>query len=182
MKQHGPWRIKSTAEVYRDPFVALQLDQVVRPDGNDGQHVVVHIKAGVCVLPIDVNNCVHLTKEFHYAVGRDSVEGVSGGIEPGETALVTAQRELQEELGLAAKHWEAVTEIDPFTTIMRSPTQLYIATELTSVPASPEGTEQIEHVKMALSEAVQAVKDGQITHAPTCIVILLAALRLSPTS
>jgi ADP-ribose pyrophosphatase len=137
---HGPWTIKSTDEVYRDPFVQLTVDQVIRPDGEDGQHVVVHIKPGVCVIAVDANRDVHLTKEFHYAVGRDSIECVSGGVEPRENADLTAKRELQEELGLAAESWQFLTTIDPFTTIMTSPTRLYLATALSEVDDNPQAS------------------------------------------
>ena len=173
----GPWKIKSTEEIYTDPFVRLSVDQVVRPDGDDGQHVVVKIKPGVCVIAVDEQRNVHLTKEFHYAVGRDSIEGVSGGVEPGEQPGLTASRELQEELGLAADSWQFLTTADPFTTIMTSPTRLYLARGLSSVETNPEGTEQIEHLVLPLSQAVQMVERGDITHAPSCVAILLADKR-----
>ena len=171
---HGPWTIKSTEHVYSDPFVQLTVDQVIRPDGKDGQHVVVHIKSGVCVIAVDEDRNVHLTKEFHYAVGRDSLECVSGGVEPEEDADLTAQRELQEELGLAARQWQFLTTVDPFTTIMASPTRLYLATELSEVETNPEGTEQIEHVVVPLAEAAKMIAEGTITHAPSCVAILMA--------
>lgn len=170
---HGPWTIKSTEQVYRDPYVELTLDQVIRPDGDDGQHVVVTIKPGVCVVAVDADRNVHLTKEFHYAVGRDTIECVSGGVEPDEDANLTAKRELQEELGLAAKSWRFLTTVDPFTTCLVSPTRLYLATDLSHVAAEPEGTEQIEHVVVPLSEAAKMVSAGEITHAPSCVAILM---------
>ena len=177
MKPYGPWKITSTQEVYRDPFVNLKVDQVIRPDGLPGQHVVVGIKPGVCVLALDDRGNVYLTKEFHYAIGRDSIEAVSGGIEPGEDPDVTANRELQEELGLKAERMEYLTTLDPFTSCMVSPTRLYLATGLSEVPDSPEGTEQIEKVVMPLSDAVQSVIGGEITHAPTCVLLLRAHLK-----
>jgi ADP-ribose pyrophosphatase len=171
---YGPWTIKSTEQIYRDPFVELTLDQVIRPDGDDGQHVVVKIKPGVCVIAVDKERNVHLTKEFHYAVGRDSVEAVSGGVEPDENADLTAKRELQEELGLEAESWKFLTTVDPFTTCLVSPTRLYLATGLTEVDTNPEGTEQIEHVVIPLADAAKMVASGEITHAPSCVGILMA--------
>ena len=173
MKAHGPWKIKSSSQVYQDSFVTLDLDQVVRPDGQDGQHVVVHMKPGVCVFAVDEQRQVYLTREFHYGIGRVSLEGVSGGIEPGESPEVTASRELQEEIGLVADSWEFLTTVDPFTTIVVSPTQLYLAQGLREVETNPEGTEQIERVCLALEEAIQQVRRGEITHAPTCVGLLL---------
>jgi ADP-ribose pyrophosphatase len=173
MIPHGPWKIKSSAEPYADSFVQVRLDQVVRPDGNDGQHVVVNMKPGVCVIAMDDDRNVHLTREFHYGIGRESIEGVSGGIEPGEDPDVTAVRELQEELGLAAAGWKYLTTVDPFTTIMVSPTRLYLATGLSEVPAAPDPTELIQRVTMPLAEAIEKIAAGEITHAPTCVALLM---------
>ena len=178
MKEHGPWRIKSTDNPYVDPFVQVRLDQVIRPDGDPGQHVVVHMKPGVCVLPLDGDGNVHLTWEFHYGIGRHSLEAVSGGIEPGEDPDETARRELQEELGLTAKTWNYLSTVDPFTTIVVSPTRLYLVEELTQVQRSLEGTEQIETVVLPLSEAIQKISLGDITHAPTCVALLMAKNRM----
>jgi len=178
MRKHGPWTIKETNPIYKDPYVGLYVDQVIRPDGNPGQHVVVQIKPGVCVLAMDTKQQLYLTREFHYAVGRESLEAVSGGIEPGEDPLLCAQRELQEEVGQHAENWQYLMTVDPFTTIMESPTRLYLATGLSSVPTALEGTETIETVVMPLAEAVEAVETGLISHAPTCVAILLVDRRL----
>ena len=91
MPQHGPWFIKDSNDVYSDPFIHVRLDQVIRPDGDDGQHVVVLMKPGVCVLAIDDKNNVYLTREFHYGIGRYSLEAVSGGIDPGEQAFIVQE-------------------------------------------------------------------------------------------
>ena len=130
-------------------------------------------------LAIDDDHQVYLTKEFHYAVGRDSIEAVSGGVEPDEDPDLTAQRELQEELGLEASNWTFLTTVDPFTTIMSSPTRLYLATGLSDVETNPEGTEQIELFKCSLDKAVEMVNCGEITHAPSCVAILMVASKIA---
>ena len=61
MSQHGPWFIKESNDVYIDPFVNVRVDQVIRPDGKDGQHVVVCMKPGVCVLAIDEIRSSHFS-------------------------------------------------------------------------------------------------------------------------
>ena len=179
MKSHGPWKIIGTNDVYRDSFIHVWRDDVIRPDGNDGQHVVVSMKPGVCVLAVDDDQNVHLTDEFHYGIGRNSLEAVSGGIEQGEDPDETACRELAEELGLAAEKWEYLTTVDPFTTIMVSPTRLYLATELSQVEKNPEGTEVIEHRVMPLAEVFKKVISGEISPAPTCVAIMMTMHRMS---
>lgn len=176
VRPHGPWQIKSTAVMYADPWVSVSRDEVIRPDGMDGSYAIVAIKPGVCVVAIDDAGCVHLTEEFHYAVGRVTLEGVSGGIEAGQTAIETAHRELAEELGISAKHLIHLGVTDPFTASVQSPTALFVATGIEKGAATPEPTELIKPVVMTLGEAVEAVNSGEITHAPTCIILLRMAL------
>lgn len=172
MKPHGPWKILGSRDVYHDPWIEVQRDDVIRPDGKEGTHCVIRMKAGVCVVARDEQEILYLTDEFHYGIGRNSIEGVSGGIEPGEDALETAQRELEEELGLKAECWTELGSVDPFTTIVVSPTRLYLAEGLTEVECCPEGTELIRRVTIPQAEAVSRVMDGRITHSPTCVLLL----------
>ena len=177
MTQHGPWQILESHEVYRDSWIAVRQDDVVRPDGKPGTHSVVTIKPGVTVLAMDDDDDnVYLTEEFHYGVGRITIEAVSGGIEADERPLETAKRELREELGIEAEEWIDLGVVDPFTASVVSPTQLYLARKLRFGDQAPEGTEQIRCVKMTLAEALQKVIDSKITHGPSCVLILKAAL------
>lgn len=169
--QHGPWLIHKTTEVYADPWLRVKKDDVTRPDGKPGTHSVVSIKPGVCVLAWQGDD-VYLTQEFHYGVGRVTIEAVSGGRDDDEPAIDCAKRELAEELGIRAGNWQTLTTVDPFTASVVSPTVLFLATDLSFQEANPEGTEQIECVKMTAREAYDRVCDGTITHTPSCIVIL----------
>ena len=183
MIERGPWKVVQSRDVYADPWIRVQVDNVVRPDGRPGIHSIIHLKPGVCVLALDSERHVFLTEEFHYAVGRVTLEGVSGGCEPGEAPLTTAQRELSEELGIVAAKWTALGVIDPFTANVLSPTAMFLAEDLTQVQAAHEGTELIRSVRMPFEDALQLLTEGKITHGPTCVLLLkLLAInaRLTP--
>ncbi len=183
MRRHGPWTIVTSTKIYQDPWIRLDCDQVIRPDGLAGTYSVVDLKSGVTVIAVDSEDVVHLTSEFHYAVGRTTLEGASGGIEVGESPLESAGRELREELGIVAQKWTDLGSVDPFTSAVRSPVQLFLAEDISFVQTELEGTELIERVAMPLTEAMRAVMDGRITHAPTCVALLkTVALRNSWTS
>lgn len=176
-RRHGPWTIRQSQLVYQDPWVTLRRDEVTRPDGDPGSYVVVHLKRGVCVVALDAEEQVHLTEEFHYGVGRVTLEAVSGGVEQGHETAETAHRELAEELGITAGRLTSLGMVDPFTANVVSPTELFLAEQLTFGAAAPEGTEQIRRVSMPLAEAVRAALDGRITHAPSCLALLKVWLR-----
>jgi ADP-ribose pyrophosphatase len=176
MKQHGPWKILASEEVYRDSWITLTKNDVIRPDGEPGTFACARIKAGVAVLALDSAGVVYLAQEFRFAVGREMLEVCSGGLEPDEEPLAAAQRELKEELGIEAAEWTEVGVIDPIASIVVAPVRLFLARGLRIGEPAHESTEKIEIVKMTLREAVQAVLAGRITHAPSCVLLLRAAL------
>lgn len=180
MKKHGPWTILESNEKYSDPWIKVTRDEVLRPDGNPGTYATVQLKSGVCVIAVDESENVHLTQEFHYAVGRTTIEGVSGGIEDDESAELAAQRELAEELGLTAGKWTHLGKIDPFTAAIHSTVDLYLAEQLSECPKAPEGTELIEHVVFPIQSAIEMVRNGTITHSPTVAALLRIVLDFFP--
>lgn len=176
-RQHGPWQIVESREVYRDPWIRLRRDEVIRPDGAAGSYSVVDLKPGVSVLAIDDDDNAYLTEEFHYGVGRVTLEAVSGGIDDGEAPLAAAQRELREELGIDAAEWTDLGMVDPFTGNVVSPTRLFLARSLTLGEPDLEGTELIRCVKRPFSQVTEMAMTGEITHAPSCVLILKIALK-----
>lgn len=174
----GPWTIVQRNEVYRDAWMTVRMDNVIRPDGQPGTYSTVRIKPGVCVIPIADDGTCYLTKEFHYAVGRDTIEGISGGIEEGETPEVAAARELEEEVGIVAGRLLPLGVVDPLTAALASPTKMFLASELRFTKTNMESTERIERVEMPFSEVLRMVMENEITHAPSCVAILKASLVL----
>jgi ADP-ribose pyrophosphatase len=176
-RKHGPWTIVDSDLVYSDPWIEVTCDQVIRPDGAPGSYSTVRLKSGVSVLAVGKNNQVHLTREFHYAVGRVTVEAVSGGIEADEPSQLAAERELAEELGFKARTWSYLGRLDPFTSAIHSTVDLYLAEDLEECPKNPEGTELIDHVAMDLYEAIDLI-GNEITHSPTCVLLMMLDRRL----
>jgi len=176
-RKHGPWTITETVEKHRDDFIEVHEDHVIRPDGEPGTYANVKLKAGVSVLPIEADGTVYLTRQFRYAKGAQSIEAVSGGIDA-EDALVSARRELHEELGIEAKELISLGQMEMDTSIINSPVNLFLARELQFTEAEQEGTESIEMYKTTLERATEMVLNSEITHSPSCVLILKAALYL----
>lgn len=174
-QKHGLWTIKERQLKYSNPWVKVYEDQVIRPDGKEGSHVFFDLKKGSAVLPIDEEGYVYLTKEFHYGVGRETIEVVAGGLEPGETPLQTAKRELREELGITAKEWIDLGRVYRFTTYMDNPSWLFLAKKLTFARPELDASETVKVVKVKFEEALQMVMDGRIDNSMSVILMLKAA-------
>ncbi len=178
MTERGPWKTVSSREIYRDKWLALQIDDVIRPDGAPGIHSIVQLKPGITVLAMDVERNFYLAEEFHYGVGCWMLEGVNGGCDPNETPAQTAQRELREELGIVAGKWTELGVIQPITSSIVAPAHLYLAEDLTFVATAHEGTELIRCVKVSWDEAMRMAADGRIGHGVTLSLLLRIILHL----
>lgn len=173
-EKRGPWTVKERVQKYNNPWIDVVEDKVIRPDGADGIYATVKIKAGVSVLPVDENGFVYLIEIFQYAINRNSIETASGACEVDESPLDTAKRELKEELGIIAEEWVNLGMTNPMTSVIDSPTCLFMAKKLKFVQAQPEGTETIRPIKMKLEEAVKMIMDGKITDNQSSVCILKA--------
>jgi 8-oxo-dGTP pyrophosphatase MutT (NUDIX family) len=173
-RMKGRWLVEESVQKYKSAWLELSEDRVVRPDGQDGTFATVRMKPGVSVLAINDEGNVYLTSEYRYAIERESIEVVSGGIDEDEPPQVAARRELREELGIEAAQWMDLGLVDPFTSIIHSPATLFLARQLSLVEPEREGTEIIKVLKLNLSEAVRMVMESEITHGPSCVLILKA--------
>ncbi len=153
----------------------MREDRVIRPGGSEGLFGVVEMVPGSSVLAIDEENHAYLVREYKYALERESLEAISGGIDDGEAPLAAAQRELREEAGLMAAEWEELGAVDPFTTAIRCRNHLFLARGLSHTAAAPDDGEELSLVKLPFDAALQMVLAGEISHAASCILILRAA-------
>lgn len=171
MKKNGAWTIKSTKKIFRNEFFEVFEDSVVQPDGKEADYATIHFPPGACVLPIDENGIVYLTRQFRYALERENIEIAAGVIED-EDPIEAAKREAGEELGIEAEEWTELGKIENDTSITNSTAYLFLARNLTIKEPKREGTEQIKTVKLKFEEALQKVLSGEITHNQTCLSIL----------
>jgi 8-oxo-dGTP pyrophosphatase MutT (NUDIX family) len=172
-RRNGPWTIKDSRVVYRNEFIEVVEDDVLQPDGESGSYATVRIKAGVSVLAF-TDREVYLIRQFRYALGRESLEAVSGAVEEDESPADAAVRELQEEAGIIAGELVELGRIDVDTSIVNNPAYHFLARDLRFTESRPEGTEEIRVEKFPLEAAVRMVMASEITHASTCSLILKA--------
>lgn len=175
-KAHGPWTILSRQSRYSNEFLAVHEDRVIGPDGAPAHYGVVVMRPGIAILPVDAEGAVYLTRQFRYALGRESLEAIGGGLDAGEEdPLPAARREAREELGVSADEWHYLGQVDTDTSVVRGSVHLYLARALSFTEPEQEGSEAIRPVRVPLTGAVELVMDGTITHAPSCVVVLKAA-------
>ncbi|HAT74178.1 MAG: MutT/nudix family protein [Candidatus Moranbacteria bacterium GW2011_GWF2_36_839] len=174
-KRNGQFIIKNSIQKYKNPWIEVTEDQVIRPDGKPGIFGTVRVLDGVAILPLDEDGYVYLAEEFRYVLGFKDVGTVSGAPIVGEELIDTAKRELKEELGMEAQEWIDLGLVNPFTNIVKGFQKIFLARQLSFGKDNPEATENIKLVKVKLEEAVEMVMNSEITHGASCVLILKAA-------
>jgi 8-oxo-dGTP pyrophosphatase MutT (NUDIX family) len=168
----SPFRLVTSREVYRNPWINVREDRVIREGGAEGIFGVVTMRAGSSVLAITDDLQTFLTCEYKYAIARESLEVASGALEDGELPLNAAKRELEEELGLRADEWIDMGRLDPFTTVVSSPNYMFVALGLKATSQKLDAGEVLSIVKLPFLEAVELVSNGRISHGASSVLIL----------
>lgn len=171
MKQKGPYKILSSKNVYKNPWISIQEDEVIQKNGVKSTFGVIDYGSGVSILALDKEKNVCLIKEYYYAIEEYALQLPSGGIEKNETPLDAAKRELLEETGITGDNWINLGFVHPLSMILKSPAYLFLVTGLSYSNNIEEG---IEIIKKSFKEAYDMVVKSEINHAPSCVAILKA--------
>lgn len=93
----------ASREVYRNPWLRVREDEILRSNGKYGIYGVVDKEDCAIILPIEGDR-VWLVEQFRYTIQERALELPQGGWEMKvENPVELARAELKEELGLDAK-------------------------------------------------------------------------------
>jgi 8-oxo-dGTP pyrophosphatase MutT (NUDIX family) len=174
----NPWTTQSSRVVYDNPWITVREDAVVRPDGADGIYGVITTRVATGVVAVTDDDRVVLVGQWRYPLRRYSWEIVEGGTDDGETPEQAAARELQEEAGLVADHWEPLGgPVHLSNCFSAEEGRLFVARGLTEVGADPDGTEELARRWVSVDDALARVDDGTITDAMSVVALLRYARR-----
>jgi 8-oxo-dGTP pyrophosphatase MutT (NUDIX family) len=172
MTTKNPWRTLSSRTIYRNPWLVLREDRVIRPDGAEGIYSVVEMRPSCGVVAINEENQIALVGQWRYVHNKYSLEIPTGGSEQDEAPFDAAKRELQEETGLTARDWMALGTIDNSNGVTTDIAHLFLARNLTTGPPVPQGDEQVELRWLPFADAVLSVIKGEITESVSVAAIL----------
>ncbi|MEM6987351.1 MAG: ADP compounds hydrolase NudE [Pseudomonadota bacterium] len=174
-------KITGVTEIARSRLFSLETVDLHFSNGSRAQYERARSQliGGVLVVPVTDDGQVLLIRE--YQVGPDAYELVlpKGGIEAGEDALAAANRELQEEVGYAARSLELLKVMTLAPAMMSHRTHLVLATGLYPSRAQGDEHEPLEVVPWALDDWPALTARADFTEARSLAALVLAQQRLS---
>ena len=170
--------IEKVRTVFRGRVITVNVETVRLPNDHVADLEVIHHPGGAAVVAVDAQRRVCLIRQFRHAAGGWIRELPAGKLEPQEPPLATARRELVEEAGTAAAHWEPLGACVSSPGVFTETVHLFLARELSAMPTAHEPSELIEVHWVDLEAACRDALEGRIGDAKTVIGLLRAQARL----
>jgi ADP-ribose pyrophosphatase len=146
---------------------------VSRPGGETASLEFVRHPGSVAILPLLDDGRVCLIRSRRLTVAQTLIEVPAGTREPGETPLETARRELAEETGYRAAHFEELASYYPSPGVIDEQMSLFVARNLTPGQHAREPNEEIENFVVTWDDALAMIDRGEIRDGKTLAAILL---------
>lgn len=169
--EKNPWTVLSTTDIYENPWIQVQEHQVLNPKGGPGIYGVVKFKnLAIGVVPYE-DGKIWMVGQYRFPHAEYSWEIPEGGGPMNEPPLEAAKRELKEETGITATHYQTLYEMDTSNSVSDEKAIVYLATGLTHGTATPEDTEELAIRTLTLEEAYAEVEQGKIRDSLTVTAI-----------
>jgi ADP-ribose pyrophosphatase len=154
-------RTLSSREVYRNPWMRVREDEIVRSNGEPGLYGVVEKDPAAIIIPLDADadgDALYLVRQYRYAVGGVYMEFPQGGWERADViAEELARGELREETGLSAAKMTYLGQVWIAYGFCRQPQHIFLAEGLSrgATDFDPEEHDlTLHHVPVAEFESM----------------------------
>lgn len=134
------WPVTGSEELAAGSVVQVRRDIVTMPDGQQVGREIVEHPGAVGIVALDEDGQVLLIRQYRHPAGRELWE-IPAGLRDvaGEPLSTTARRELLEEAGYQAAHWQVLADFFTSPGISSERLRVFLARGLTRVPDAERG-------------------------------------------
>jgi ADP-ribose pyrophosphatase len=172
--------VLSSKVSFKGHVFSVTTDKVTEPGGVTSTRDVIRHNGSVVILAVDASTnpadpTILIERQYRHAAGQFLLEVPAGRLEPGETPLAAAKRELIEETGYRAKKWSKLVRYYASPGFLAETMQVFLAEEIKPGIAEPEEDEKITLHHVPLSELLEQIHHGKILDGKTILSVLCFA-------
>jgi len=162
-----PWKTISSTVLLNDNWIKLAADTCQLANGTSiAPYYVLQEPDWVHVFAQAEDGRILTVKQFRYAAKAVCVELPGGVIDEGETPAIAAQRELLEETGYTATHWQAIGTMYANPARQTNVIHLFFATGLNfNGEQQLDVSEDIEFNFLTIAEVQEKINANEFSQA-----------------
>jgi hypothetical protein len=160
------WDLIKSEKLNECRVFSIRKDISLSPvSGKEHDFYVIETPDWINVVAITPDEQIVLIKQYRHGIQSITVEIPGGMVDPGESPLEAAKRELLEETGYASNEWIFIGKVHPNPAIQNNTCHMFLAKDVKKVQKPNfEGTEDIVSFLKPAKEIPSLVAEGKITH------------------
>jgi len=178
------WKILSSNLDRSYRIFDLRTDRARSPrTGEEYDFYVIESPEWVNVIPITPEGEVVLIRQYRHGIRDIALEIPGGLVDPGDSPLAAARRELREETGYGEEDMISLGSVHPNPAIQDNRCHTFLARNVVySGPPELEEKEDIDVVLQPLDEVPHLISSGIITHSLVIAAFYRYFMEYLPTS
>jgi ADP-ribose pyrophosphatase len=166
-------KLTSSKELLKTKIFSVTEDEAIEPGGFHIKRAIIQHPGSAVMMAVDEKKRVLLVRQYRLPARQFLWELPAGRVDPGETPLKAAKRELIEETGMRAKKWSKLASYYPSPGFLAEKMNLFLATELTAGESAPMEDERIETRWFPAREIEEMIRTGKIVDGKTITGFLM---------
>lgn len=161
----SPWKKNFSKIVYKNLWIKIHEDKVIRPDGKEGIYGYLDKPDAVFILARTPDNYFYFLRQYRYPIKKYIYE-IPAGVVNSQDYLANAKRELKEETGLISKKWVSLGKFYVAPGHENVAVHPFLALDVDSnflTKNNQEGDESIQKIiKLSLKQVKKYIISGKI--------------------
>ncbi len=162
-----PWQVERTEYLFREPWLTVRRDSVRMSGGGAiPDYYVLEYPDWLNVLAVTRVGELVLIRQYRHGIRAVHFELCAGGVEPGESPLQAARRELLEETGFGGGDWQPWMQLSANPSTHSNRVHCFLATGVERLQAPrTDATEEITVHVVSPEHAREIVFNGEMIQA-----------------